>query len=267
MSKIKDLGRRLKDMIPIGPYCAIVNVKNVLKGRAYRLSVVGDEGLHRVDDGSDTITICRRGRHRRYKRGVMAGVHSLARQYHLDKAEVMPGGVLIDCGANVGELGLWASKMGMSYLPVEPEKLEADCVDLNNFDGQPKTRRMVLWKEDTTLRFFSKPGTADSSVFDMGADDAIEVEAKMLDSLNALDGSSGTNIFKLEAEGAEPEVLEGALNTLKGIDYVAVDCGYERGTSQDHTFIEVNRALSAAGFEAVEAGFHRVTILYRRKQG
>ena len=35
--------------------------------------------------------------------------------------------------------------------------------------------------------------------------------------------------FKIEAEGAEPEVLEGSKNSLKIIDYIGVDGSHERG--------------------------------------
>ena len=71
-------------------------------------------------------------------------------------------------------------------------------------------------------------------------------------------------IFKLEAEGAEPEVLEGAENFLTLADYVTVDCGYERGEGQDHTFIEVNNILSSAGYRIVFAQFGvRVTLLFQ----
>ncbi len=265
MSKIKELGRRFFELPPIGLYCAGVNMMNVLKKRDYRVRVVNKEGLYQADDGHDKITLCRRGRHKRYKRGVMQGVENLARQYHLDKLETGFCGTFIDCGANIGELGLWAGAKGFKYIAIEPEKLEADCSDLNNFGGRKGTNRVALWKEDTTLEFFSMPETADSSVFDMGSDTSIKIPAVQLDNLVDLDGQDGINIFKLEAEGAEPEVLEGARKTLKNIDYVAVDCGYERGKEQQHTFIEVNRFLSEFGFEPIEAGFHRVTILYKNK--
>lgn len=264
MSKLKQLGRRFFELPSIGVYCAGVNMMNAIKQRGYRVQAVNSDGLYMANDEENKITLCRRGRHKRYKRGVMQGVEGLARQYHLDKADIKPGGVFIDCGANIGELGFWAAGKNMSYVAVEPEKLEADCIDINNFEGRPDTNRVALWKEDTTLTFYSMPETADSSVFDMGSETAVKVSAVQLDKLVDLRQSKGTNIFKLEAEGAEPEVLEGAIKTLELIDYVAVDCGYERGKEQSHTFIEVNTFLTEHGFEAVEAGFHRVTVLYKK---
>jgi hypothetical protein len=50
---------------------------------------------------------------------------------------------------------------------------------------------------------------------------------------------------------------------LNIVDYIAIDCGYERGKEQTHTFVETNAFLVDRGFRAVQANFHRMTILYR----
>lgn len=260
----KGIGAAIADGLPLGLYCRLANIGNALRGRRHRIAPFRADGIHTAGDGRDTIHICRRGRHRRYKGGVMGGAEGLARQYHLDGLDIRPGGLFVDCGANVGEMGLWARARGLRYLPFEPEPLEADCCDLNNFGGEAGTRRAALWKEDADLVFHSMPGSADSSLIDMGARrPALSVRALALDGLDLVERSPGTNIFKVEAEGAEPEVLEGARRSLPLFDYVAIDCGYERGREQRHTFVETSRLLIDLGFRPLRAGFrHRVTILY-----
>ena len=265
MKMLKRLEKDIANSAPPSVFCAAVNFKNLLKRRPYKLRPA-DEGsgkFYTAEDDRQRLVFCRRGRHKRYIHGVLSGVDDLAQQYSLDTLAVEPGGVFIDCGANIGELGIWARARGFEYIAIEPEQLEADCCDINNFEALAKTHRVALWKEDTTLEFHSKPDSADSSVFDMGNAVSVKIPARKLDSLIDLSSSKGTNVLKLEAEGAEPEVLEGAEETLKLIDYVAVDCGYERGKEKKHTFIEVNRFLSARGFEPVEAKFRRVTVLYK----
>lgn len=266
---LKDIGTAIVDGLPLGAYCRLVDLANAIRGRRHRIRPFRADGIHLASDGEAAIHICRRGRHMRYKRGVAAAVDGLARQYHLDAATIRPGGVFVDCGANVGELGFWARARGMTYLPFEPEPLEADCNDLNNFGGAAGTRRLALWKEDAELTFFSKPGSADSSLFDMGTSrPATKVAAVALDGLGLVARGAGTNVFKVEAEGAEPEVLEGARASLPLFDYVAIDCGYERGREQRHTFVETSRLLVDLGFRPVRAGFHhRVTILYENAGG
>ncbi len=263
---LRELKHRLVHSVSLSTYCRLINARRAIQGMPYRIMPEGNNGIHVVRDGEAEIRICRRGRHRRYKRGVLAGAEGVARQYQLHKLDVTPGGTFIDCGANVGEMGYWARARGMGYIAFEPEALEAECCDLNNFDGDAGTIRKALWKEDTTLTFFSKPDTADSSVLEIDATHpSVEIEAVTLDGAVDLTERAGTNIFKLEAEGAEPEVLQGAATTLPMIDYVAVDCGYERGAAQEHTFIEVHDMLLDKGFKLIEAEFRRVTAIYENQ--
>lgn len=203
-----------------------------------------------------------------HKNGISHRINALAGSYLLDKIPFVSGGTLIDCGANIGELGLWAARNKMTYVPFEPESLEADCCDLNNFSGDPKTRRHPLWKSDETIRFFSRPRDADGSVLQNGDDGQyVELQAKRLDSVLRSADLAQPVVFKVEAEGAEPEVLEGAQTLLRTIDFVTADCGYERGSkvNPQHTFVETNRLLTDAGFEVVAADLRRGSFLFRRK--
>ena len=247
------------------------SLRNALMwGGKYRIRPAGPAGMgvfQITDVAGKTIHICRSGRRRLYRRGVQRRVNDLARAYSLDGLEVTRGGVFIDCGASVGELGLWARAHGLEYIPFEPELPEATCCDLNNFGGSPETRRCALWKETTTLPFYSSPESADSSLFRVGGKfRQIEVKAVALDSaidISQLSRKSGTNIFKVEAEGAEPEVLVGAAKTLAVVDWVAIDCGYERGAAKAHTFVETNTFMQDHGFRLCRAQFRRITALYR----
>ena len=244
----------------------LINARLIVRGRPIRVTMQNGP-IYTVSDGEMQISICRQGRYNRYKRGVKRGIDGLASDYHLDTLESLDGGTFIDCGANVGELGIWAQSRHMNYIAFEPEQLEADCCDQNNFGGQPLTIRKALWKETTTLEFFHKADTADSSAFAVSDySEKTVIPAVSLDGELDLTKLSRPLILKLEAEGAEPEVLEGAAKFLEIADYVAVDCGYERGSNQDHTFIEVNNQLIYRGYRIVVAQFRgRVTMLFHRE--
>ena len=175
-------------------YSFLVNAANTVRGRRFRISPVHEEHVFLADDGESRIFFCRRRNGRRFRRGVMRRVDRLASAYHLDAIDVLPGGTFIDCGANIGELGLWARKHGLSYVAFEPETLEARCCDLNNFGGHPETERKALWKETATLSFHSKPETSDGSVFDMGDPvSRVDVSAVTLDDAVDLPAGSGGN--------------------------------------------------------------------------
>ena len=248
---------------PLGLYCRVVNACNCISGRAHRIEPCEGNRILRARDGSDELYFCRRRRHRRYKRGIRARIERLVQEYHLDQIRAGPGGLLIDCGANVGELGLWARARGMDYVAFEPEALEARCIDLNVYEGETRTIRKALWNRNTTLEFFSKPETADSSVINPGGTEIrFAVDAVRLDAMIELVDRPGPVILKVEAEGAEPEILEGAKNLLSAIDFVTVDCGPERGRQQAHTLVETNNYLVDAGFRIRRFGANRMTALY-----
>ncbi len=64
-------------------------------------------------------------------------------------------------------------------------------------------------------------------------DSVREVQATTLDRVLDEAGVDPVQLLKLEAEGAEPEVLAGASAHLSRIDYIAADLGPERGVSQE----------------------------------
>lgn len=245
-------------------YCALMNLRNRLRFKRHSIRPF-ETDVYAVEDGSDCLYICRRSRHNRSKRGVVAGLDALACQYNLNLLKDLAGGTFVDCGANVGELGVWARARGMRYIAFEPEDMEARCCDLNNYEGAPRTHRLALWHTSGTLEFHTKPDTADSSLIPLGPEAAVKrIRAERLDAvLQPADLGRGPNVLKLEAEGAEPEVLAGAAGLLASFDYITVDCGPERGPERRHTFVETNTALADAGFRPLAAEFKRVTVLYR----
>ncbi|MBL4629362.1 MAG: FkbM family methyltransferase [Roseicyclus sp.] len=264
---LKRAERRIVNGLSLGSYCKVVNAANSLRGREQRLEVFRGEDLYKVTHGDESIVICRRSRHRRYKNGVGLRATRLAEDYGVATIENTQGGVFIDCGANVGELGIWAVRNGLQYHAFEPEVLEADCIDINVFDGAPKTQRKALWNKAETLTFYSAPDTADSSAFKIkNAVSSRQIEAIRLDDAGIELSKTGPNILKLEAEGAEPEILDGATATLPKLHYIAVDCGYERGVEQRHTFIDVCDRLLPLGFRPVQAELHRITILFKNTE-
>ncbi len=253
-------------MTPLALYCRIVNARNFVRGRPLRLAPFDEGEILHASDATGRLFFCRRGRHLRYKRGIGRLMEQLVQAYHLQHVPMGAGSLLIDCGANIGELGIWARSKNVEYLAFEPETVEARCVDLNAYEGEPKTIRKALWNRNTTLEFFSKPDSADSSVIDPG-DTVVRrtVDAVRLDAAVDLSARTGTVVLKVEGEGAEPEILEGATGLLPFVDFVTVDCGPERGRQEAHTFVEVNEFLVEAGFRLLQFGIPRTTALYRNR--
>ncbi len=243
----------------------LMSMNNKLKGRPSTVRV-HEENIYIVDDGSKVVYTPRRSRLGRYFFGVDKQCQLLSEDYLLQNISFNEGDVVVDCGANNGEIGIWAHNNNLKYYAFEPEPLESRCCDLNNYGGEEKTIRKGLWFEKTTIHWHSKPESADSSIIEIpDTEDVTSIDTTTLSDFAKEEGVDRIRLFKLEAEGAEPEVLQGALDILDKIDYIAVDCGYERGKEKTHTFMEIYKTLSEHDFEIVAAEFKRVVFLFKRK--
>jgi len=98
-----------------------------------------------------------------------------------------------------------------------------------------------------------------SSAVAFGENEKVIVPVEKLDNIKT---ENNIKLLKVEAEGFEPEVLEGAIDTLKKVQYVAVDFGPERGYEQKDTIIEVNNFLLENNFQLIKFEINRITGLY-----
>ncbi len=255
------------ERIPSSLFCSLTNARNRIRNKKHRICPTQSRYLYKVTDSSnDQIIICRRKRHNLYKRGVSKRLDQLVDEYQLDLIDFKPGDVFVDCGANVGELGFWAMKNSLRYFPVEPEELEVECCNHNIFGGKAAFRSRALWKENCTLELYSKPGEGDSSLVEMNNYSTVKkIEAVTLDTFITEHRIDTIKLLKIEAEGAEPEILEGAAPVLDRVAFISVDCGPERGFDKQSTFNEVHRILTENGFEIVQANMNRIVFLYKNK--
>ena len=91
----------------------------------------------------------------------------------------------------------------------------------------------------------------------------ITVPTLRLDDLFDRYGLDQIKLFKLEAEGAEPEILLGATRALPNIEFISADLGPERGLTQESTVIPVCNHLFKLGFELVSLYQKRQVFLFR----
>lgn len=214
----------------------------------------------------DSINFAFQGRTPIYKDGIKARLNKLLDDYMIRNLDIPENANIIDCGANIGEIGmgLRLKSKGVKYYAFEPSHQEHQLCQLNNPEGV--CIKAALWKETKTLRFYSKKKTADSSAIEIDDFDNIEdVDAITLDDYCTENGLDNIFILKLEAEGAEPEVLEGAERILEKIRYITADCGFERGKEKSSTAPAVTNFLLGRGFEMLSISPKRTTILFRNK--
>lgn len=233
--------------------------------RAWKISIEAKDGhLIATDSHGNKINYAFQHRTPFYKAGISGRLRELLSDYMLDKIDIPDNATIIDCGANIGEvgMGLRLKSETINYHAFEPSEQEYQLCQLNNPMGI--CSRAALWKRTETLTFYSKKASADSSAIEMdGFDTIVKVDAITLDDYCQQKNIEDIFILKLEAEGAEPEVLEGAKGILPKIHYITADCGFERGKEKASTAPDVVNFLLHHGFEMVEIRQKRTTILFR----
>jgi hypothetical protein len=69
--------------------------------------------------------------------------------------------------------------------------------------------------------------------------------------LDSVFSDNAIALFKVEGEGAEPEILRGASQVLSQIKYICVDAGPERGVLEESTLQEVISFCEENQFEMI----------------
>lgn len=214
-----------------------------------KLWVSKQDGLIWVQMDEVKIATTSRERVSLYKHGWKKRKLRLLRNYQIEgQVDIRSGDFVVNVGANVGELSLALSELGARVLAIEPDALTLRCLRANTSANPLVTVIPVgLWHEEGNLTFYSKPESADTSAINqVGAPFVVPVAR-----LDTLAGETPGRIRLIvgDAEGAEPEVLAGATETLRRTDYVALDAGYERGGRS--TFAACTAILEPLGFQVI----------------
>jgi FkbM family methyltransferase len=139
---------------------------------------------------------------------------------------------VIDVGANIGEFSLnFIGVPNIEIVAFEPDDLAMKCLQLNDPDNIIMKVNLIAGNRNSKVDFFISSEHANSST--VLPNEFTGVLSK--NSVRLSDYISNTidpkkKIFiKVDAEGGEPEVLEGLLGIdPKWLSFIAVDCGPER---------------------------------------
>jgi FkbM family methyltransferase len=227
-----------------------------------------DTGLYAAeDDLFGRIYVAHRDRLSIYRRGIHRRLELLQASYSLEDAELLSLDVVVDCGANIGELGLVLPNASQ-YVAAEPDPAAFIALERNCRSGRTVLLPIALSDYDGYGTFEQVTATGDSHLraSDRNAMSGdLQVRVQRLDTVVRDLGLEQIDLLKVEAEGWEPEVLRGAAETLGITRYVAIDFGPERD-GQD-TAAQTLNILYESGFRVKDTKVMRGRALLERRSG
>lgn len=244
-------------------FSAFINLRSFIKKSPFRCSYDSKLAIYKLRFGQEIRFASVNSRVLIYLEGFFERANYIGNTYMLNLVKFNDGDLVVDCGANMGDLHLFLQRTHpkVNYIAFEANPNDFKCLVRNV--GSENCQNIGLWNENGSIPFYVNDAHASSSFIQPPEfTDIIEIPAATLGSLFP---NEPIRLLKLEAEGAEPEVLQGSAPILHLVDYISADVGPERGVHEEETRDYVVNFLEAAGFELVkENKGHRKIVLFRR---
>ncbi len=188
-------------------------------------------------------------------------IEKFYKTYCLEEVKFGDNDLVIDCGANVGELYLAfkEKKVNIRYVAFEPDKEVFKSLEQNTKDGDVELYNVALSNKEGIQELYTDTEGANTSLSPFDSKSVNQIKTITLDSLEL----KNIKLMKIEAEGHEPEVLIGMGKTLEKIEYISIDHSDERGFGQDKTTVEVFNYLLRNNFEVVAVSPFRDISLFK----
>ena len=259
-----------KRSFPLAKICFYL-MRLVAKSGAEKINLGRDEHYF-VESPEDGIRIYHAypGRCLGYFHGVKSTLVAYKDRYVLPNFNEEDSLKIIDCGGNIGEFSysFMLAYPNATMFTFEPSPFEFEILQKNHRENKNKIELVnkALGEQTGTIDFYVKSEHADSTTIEpLHYEQRIKVPLVTLDDFFKDKGSLAIDLLKLEAEGAEPEVLLGGTELLQRTRYVTVDWGPERGMSEDTTLASVCNILYPLGFEMQELKETHYTCLFKNK--
>tara|TARA_B100001758_G_scaffold190256_1_gene167119 strand:+ start:42 stop:905 length:864 start_codon:yes stop_codon:yes gene_type:complete len=266
ISKLKKLflfiyGKSISILLKLPSQKVIIFVLNLIYRKSGKLL---KEGSFYVKEYSQNRKIYYPNtRYLRVAKGVDYQFSKILSDYCVEELNLKSGNVVIDCGANVGELylALEYKNINVKYYAFEPDIDSFECLKKNIKDND-NLKNIGLSDRDGNATLYLGTSTGDSSMEYFGSENENTIEIKRLDSFNF----NKVHLLKIDAEGHELEVLKGASDILNNIDFISVDYGLEKGLDQISTIVEVTNYLYQNNFHLYKANLNRNVGLFKNKE-
>lgn len=175
---------------------------------------------------------------------------------HIDSFDVF-----IDAGACIGEYCIWLAKLGKRCIAIEPVNFQAvkNNVALNKLEGKVQVFACGLGNKKERVYFNIPSGLPSSSYMEKDSSKEPNVDIETLDSLIDRFGIKPSDriLMKMDVEGMEPELIEGARNFIASQKNLTLI--YEHFESDDYRNDKALSAIAPFRFDDID-GVNRVAI-------
>lgn len=199
-----------------------------------------------------------------FRKGLNYRLNYLYKKYFLDKIEFRKNDIVIDCGSNIGELFfLLKKKLKIRYIAFEPSPIVFKDLIKNTKSKKTTLYNLALFHKETKKKFYFLDRYADSSLIKIKNYTKIRtIYCTTLDKI-VRNLKTKVKLIKIDAEGAEPEVLLGLKKYYSKVKYISVEAGFERGIKQLSTFKQCKKILKDKNFDLVYSNNIQKTYLFK----
>ena len=185
--------------------------------------------------------------------------------YLIDQINFKKNDVILDIGANNGDFYLCFNN-NIDYYGYEPSPIVFSNLKYN-IKNQNVYNLALSNDINKNIDFYLSDEFGDSSILPIkNYTKKITINTTTLDNeINRI--SKKIKLIKLEAEGFEPEILQGLINNFHNVEYITIDCGFERGINQESTLAECSNYLIKNKFKMINfGGSPRMVCLFKNSR-
>ena len=171
---------------------------------------------------------------------------------------------VLDIGANIGEFSIFSAQKGANVLSVEHDKavyetlvkntetiksIKTFNISISNFTGKQTVFYKTLTGSTTLIKPQNTEGLKELSLKNFSAEDKVTDFAYGVTLDDFIDDNKIEiiDLIKCDAEGAEPEIIEGLNRNKDKVKFISIDVGPERNGQRTETL--VHKLLTDKGFE------------------
>ena len=174
---------------------------------------------------------------------------------------------VIDIGANIGEFSIYCANRNSNVIAIDHDKIAYQMLKLNakNYQGKIKTFNFSISNKSGVDKIYYDTITGgttmikplDVSNYKSFNEDNFTPEKRMVATSQSLtlddfidqNKINFIDLIKCDAEGAEPEIIEGLMKNASKVDFIAIDTIGERN-GQDTTY-DVVKLLEKRNFKII----------------